>query len=165
MLCKECSSYLLHLARLIGLSSRLSKQLQTIIFQIFSERHGRAEGQEGFGAAESAERRQSASMIDCNLTKTFLLFLHELTEACLSCRSFAWSTQPRGRSGRGFPSDLAQVRTRCAAYTRRGPTIVKPTLGAGRSGRQACGGGGRDEGGQTRCGAHPEPLAGWRRTK
>ena len=39
MLCKECSSYLLHLARLIGLSSRLSKQLQTIIFQIFSERH------------------------------------------------------------------------------------------------------------------------------
>lgn len=61
---------------------------------------------------------------------------------------------PAQRSApRGSPY-LARGRTWCAASTAGGPTIVKPLwerVGA------AAGGGGRDEGGQTRRGAHREP--------
>lgn len=78
MVCKECSSYLLHPARLIGLSRPSFKAVTTIIFGIVQKDTKAAEEPGGFGAAKSAGRRQSASIVDGNLTKTFLLFLHEL---------------------------------------------------------------------------------------
>lgn len=57
------------------------------------------------------------------------------------------------RGGSFFSPRVDPVR---AARTAGGPTIVKPL------GERVCvaaGGGGRDEGGQTRRGAHGEPLA------